>query len=93
MFLHLPIKKATSLSLSIVPILSFLPLSQYLFSSKATQIFLNPPPQIHQFINNFPKNLHFLQSNYIVWPYFLPMAIGAFIFSSFGQKVAPKVPK
>jgi uncharacterized membrane protein YfcA len=28
------------------------------------------------------------QSGYIVWPFFLPMAIGVLVFSSFGQKKA-----
>ena len=28
------------------------------------------------------------QSGYMVWPYFLPMAIGVLVFSSFGQKKA-----
>ncbi len=92
MLLKLPIKKATSLSLSIVPILSILPLSQYLLNSNAPRIFEYSNSQIQQLLS--PYNLHsnLLQTNYLVWPYFLPMAIGAFTFSSFGQKVAPKVP-
>lgn len=73
-----PIHEATSLSLSIVPILSFIPLIQNISAKHAFQLM--------QYGYNFP------QSGYLVWPYFVPMAIGVIFFSSFGQKTAQKVP-
>lgn len=72
-----PIHEATALSLSIVPIISILPIFQYITAPKVTHL--------SQFGFNFP------QTGYIVWPYFFPMAIGVIFFSSFGQKTAQKV--
>ncbi len=92
MLLKFPVKKATSLSLSIVPMLSIFPLTQYLLNNNAPAIFLSEKFSSNAFLKIDFFEPAFLQSNYIIWPYFLPMAIGAFIFSSFGQKVAPKVP-
>lgn len=73
-----PIHEATSLSLSIVPILSFVPLIQNMLAKNV--------PHLIQNGYNFP------QSGYIIWPYFIPLAIGVIFFSSFGQKTAQKVP-
>jgi uncharacterized membrane protein YfcA len=92
MLLKFPVKRATSLSLSIVPLLSIFPLTQYLINSNAPSIFKPEKFTSDAFLRIDFLDPTFLQSNYIIWPYFLPMAIGAFIFSSFGQKVAPKVP-
>lgn len=92
MLLKLPVKKATALSLSIVPLLSILPLSQYISNSQAPFIFLPNSFQSDAFLKIQFFQPQWLQSHYIIWPYFLPMAFGAFVFSSFGQKVAPKVP-
>lgn len=92
MLLKLPVKKATALSLSIVPLLSILPLSQYISNTQAPFIFQPDSFQANAFLKIQFFIPQWLQSNYIIWPYFLPMAIGAFVFSSFGQKVAPKVP-
>ena len=73
-----PIHEATSLSLSIVPLLSFVPIIQNMMAKNV--------PQLIQNGYNFP------QSGYIIWPYFIPLAIGVIFFSSFGQKTAQKVP-
>ena len=72
-----PIHEATSLSLSIVPIIAIVPIIQYLIAPNV--------PQLTQY------GYHFPQSGFMVWPYFVPMAIGVIFFSSFGQKTAPKV--
>jgi len=72
-----PIHEATSLSLSIVPIIAIVPIIQYLIAPNV--------PQLTQYGYQFP------QSGFMVWPYFVPMAIGVIFFSSFGQKTAPKV--
>jgi uncharacterized membrane protein YfcA len=72
-----PIHVATSLSLSIVPIIAIVPIIQYLIAPNV--------PQLTQY------GYHFPQSGFMVWPYFVPMAIGVIFFSSFGQKTAPKV--
>lgn len=92
MLLKLHVKKATALSLSIVPLLSIIPLTQYLTNSQAPFIFNPNSFQADAFLIIQFFQPQWLQSHYIIWPYFLPMAIGAFVFSSFGQKVAPKVP-
>jgi len=76
-FLKKPIHEATALSLSIVPLISILPIVQYISSPNV--------PQLFQYGYNFP------QLGFIVWPYFIPMAIGVIFFSSFGQKTAQKV--
>ncbi len=76
-FLKKPIHEATSLSLSIVPLISIIPIVQYLSASNV--------PQLTQYQFQFP------QTGYLVWPYFIPMALGVIFFSSFGQKTAPKV--
>jgi uncharacterized membrane protein YfcA len=72
-----PIHEATSLSLSIVPIIAIVPIIQYLIAPNV--------PQLTQY------GYHFPQFGFLVWPYFVPMAIGVIFFSSFGQKTAPKV--
>ena len=72
-----PHPEATSLSLSIVPIIAIVPIIQYLIAPNV--------PQLTQY------GYHFPQSGFMVWPYFVPMAIGVIFFSSFGQKTAPKV--
>lgn len=76
-FLKKPIHEATALSLSIVPLISILPIIQYVSSANV--------PQLNQYGYDFP------QFGYIVWPYFIPMALGVIFFSSFGQKTAQKV--
>jgi len=73
-----PIHEATSLSLSIVPLLSLVPVIQNMTAKNV--------PHLIQNGYNFP------QSGYIIWPYFIPLAIGVIFFSSFGQKTAQKVP-
>lgn len=78
MILKLNIRESTALSLSVVPILSLLPLISYVTNPSYTTLQLNG--------NNI------FQSGYITWPYFLPMALGVIIFSSLGQKIAPKTP-
>ncbi len=76
-FLKKPIHEATALSLSIVPLISIVPILQYI-TTKNT-------PQLTQYGFNFP------QFGFLVWPYFIPMAFGVIFFSSFGQKTAQKV--
>jgi len=78
MILKMPLRKATALSLSIVPLLSIFPIVQYSIGSDAPNLL-----DIHGPI---------IQSEYIIWSYYLPMAIGVIIFSSFGQKTAQKTP-
>jgi uncharacterized membrane protein YfcA len=70
MLLKKPMHKATSLSLSIVPMLASLSLFHYLRETPETPL----------------EALG--QNGYMVWPYFLPMAVGVLVFSSFGQKKA-----
>ncbi|MFZ9754464.1 MAG: sulfite exporter TauE/SafE family protein [Bacteroidia bacterium] len=70
MLLKKPMHKATSLSLSIVPMLASLSLFHYLRETPETPL----------------EALS--QSGYMVWPYFLPIAVGVLVFSSFGQKKA-----
>lgn len=72
-----PIHEATSLSLSIIPLISIIPILQYLTAPNV--------PQLNQYGHQFP------QFGFLVWPYFVPMALGVIFFSSFGQKTAPKV--
>lgn len=72
-----PIHEATSLSLSIIPLISIIPILQYLTAPNV--------PQLTQYGHQFP------QFGFLVWPYFVPMALGVIFFSSFGQKTAPKV--
>jgi len=73
-----PIHEATSLSLSIVPLLSLIPVIQNLTAQNVPHLIQN--------------NFNFPQTGYIIWPFFIPLAIGAIFFSSFGQKTAQKVP-
>jgi len=73
-----PIHEATSLSLSIVPMLSLFPVIQNMIAKNVPQLILND--------YNLP------QTGYIIWPIFIPLAVGAIFFSSFGQKTAQKVP-
>jgi uncharacterized membrane protein YfcA len=78
MILKFNIRESTALSLSVVPILSILPLVSYLTNSSFTVLKIN--------------GQHIFQTGYIAWPYFLPMAFGVIIFSSLGQKIASKTP-
>ncbi len=78
MLLNFKIREATALSLSVVPLLSLLPLISYLTNSSYTVLKLN--------------GQQIFQTGYIAWPYFLPMALGVIIFSSLGQKIASKTP-
>ena len=84
MVLHLPIKKATSLSLSVVPILSIFPILQYWNTANA--------PILQQAVLPALNSLDLYQTQYLVGWFYLPMAIGVVIFSSFGQKTALKTP-
>ena len=83
MILKKPMHLATSLSLSIVPLLSFLPLFQNLALSHPQELFTDV---------RFLGMTNIWQTGYIIWPMFIPMALGVLVFSSFGQKTAPKVP-
>lgn len=83
MLLKLPVKKATGLSLSVVPLLAVVPIIQYLTISNA------PPLDPKGFSWIF--NISLMQTNYLVWVFFIPMAIGVMFFSSFGQKTAKKI--
>lgn len=78
MILKLNIRDSTALSLSVVPILSFLPLISYITNRSYTILHIN--------------GNDIFQTGYITWQYFLPMALGVIIFSSLGQKIAPKTP-
>ncbi len=72
MFLKMPTKSATALSLSVVPLLAILPIIQYINQQSV-------------------PNLPLWHTQYLVWPYYLPMATGVIFFSSFGQKLATKM--
>lgn len=78
MILQMPLRKATALSLSIVPLLSIFPIIQYAVGSNAPKLL-----EIHGPI---------IQTEYLTWSYYIPMAVGVIIFSSFGQKTAQKTP-
>jgi uncharacterized membrane protein YfcA len=84
MVLKLPIKQATALSLSIVPLLSILPIIQYTLFAKAP-LLQNPHLSLlhHQQLGQFQY--------FVAW-FYLPMALGVIFFSSFGQKVATRTP-
>ncbi len=82
MLLNKPMHKATALSLSIVPMLASLSLLHYLTESPNQLVFSPVQTESTSALS------HLAQSGYMVWPYFLPMAIGVLVFSSFGQKKA-----
>jgi hypothetical protein len=74
MVLQLPIKKATSLSLSVVPLLSIFPILQYWNTANA--------PILQQAVLPALNSLDLYQTQYLVGWFYLPMAIGVVIFSS-----------
>lgn len=84
MVLQLPIKKATALSLSVVPLLSIFPILQYLNTANA--------PILKQALLPALNSLNLYQTQYLVGWFYIPMAIGVIVFSSFGQKTALKTP-
>jgi len=84
MVLKLPVKKATALSLSVVPLLSIFPILQYLNVSNA--------PILKDATLNALNSINLFQTQYIVWWFYIPMAVGVVVFSSFGQKTALKTP-
>lgn len=84
MILKLPVKKATSLSLSVVPLLSIFPIVQYLSVTQA--------PVLNNAIIPALNSMILFQTEYLVGLFYVPMAIGVVVFSSFGQKTALKTP-
>ncbi len=84
MILGLPVKQATALSLSVVPLLSIFPILQYINSSNAPALGMSILPSLN--------SIDLLQTQYLVWWFYIPMALGVVIFSSFGQKTALKTP-
>lgn len=49
-------------------------------------------PIIQYITQSSVPSLPIWQTRYIVWTYYLPMALGVIFFSSFGQKIATKMP-
>ena len=84
MILKLPVKKATALSLSVVPLLSIFPIIQYLSISDA--------PMLSNAILPTLNTMKLFQTQYLVGLFYIPMALGVVVFSSFGQKTALKTP-
>jgi uncharacterized membrane protein YfcA len=67
-----------------VPLLSIFPILQYWNTANA--------PILQQAILPALNSLDLYQTQYLVGWFYLPMAIGVVIFSSFGQKTALKTP-
>jgi uncharacterized membrane protein YfcA len=84
MILKLPVKKATALSLSVVPLLSVFPIMQYLSISDA--------PLLSNAVLPTLNTMKLFQTQYLVGLFYIPMALGVVVFSSFGQKTALKTP-
>ena len=84
MTLKLPLKKATALSLSVVPLLSIFPIIQYLNIADA--------PLLSNAILPTLNTMKLFQTQYLVGLFYIPMALGVVVFSSFGQKTALKTP-
>jgi uncharacterized protein len=84
MILKLPVKKATALSLSVVPLLSVFPIIQYLSISDA--------PLLSNAVLPTLNTMKLFQTQYLVGLFYIPMALGVVVFSSFGQKTALKTP-
>ena len=82
--LKLPVKKATALSLSVVPLLSVFPIMQYLSISDA--------PLLSNAVLPTLNTMKLFQTQYLVGLFYIPMALGVVVFSSFGQKTALKTP-
>jgi uncharacterized protein len=82
MILKLTTKQATSLSLSIVPLLSIVPIIQYGL--------LSPAPTLSTSSITLMTPIPLLQYHYLIASFFIPMALGVVFFSSFGQKIAAK---
>ena len=84
MILKLPVKKATALSLSVVPLLSIFSIIQYLNIADA--------PLLSNAILPTLNTMKLFQTQYLVGLFYIPMALGVVVFSSFGQKTALKTP-
>lgn len=84
MILKLPVKKATALSLSVVPLLSIFPIIQYLSITDA--------PLLSNAVLSTLNTMKLFQTQYLVGLFYIPMALGVVVFSSFGQKTALKTP-
>ena len=84
MILKLPVKKATALSLSVVPLLSVFPIMQYLSITDA--------PLLSNAVLPTLNTMKLFQTQYLVGLFYIPMALGVVVFSSFGQKTALKTP-
>lgn len=84
MILKLPVKKATALSLSVVPLLSIFPIIQYLNIADAPLLSNAKLPTLN--------TMKLFQTQYLVGLFYIPMALGVVVFSSFGQKTALKTP-
>jgi len=84
MILKLPVKKATALSLSVVPLLSVFPIIQYLSITDA--------PLLSNAVLPTLNTMKLFQTQYLVGLFYIPMALGVVVFSSFGQKTALKTP-
>ena len=84
MLLKLPVKKATALSLSVVPLLAIVPIVQYVTDNQA--------PILQNSNLGWLNSLPLIQTKYILWLVYIPMAIGVLFFSSFGQKTSKRIP-
>ena len=84
MLLKLPVKRATALSLSVVPLLAIVPIIQYVTDNQA--------PILQHSNLDWLNSMPILQTKYILWLVYIPMAIGVLFFSSFGQKTSKKIP-
>lgn len=84
MLLKLPVKRATALSLSVVPLLAIIPVIQYVTDNQA--------PILQQSNLDWLNSMPIVQTKYILWLVYIPMAIGVLFFSSFGQKTSKKIP-
>ena len=84
MLLKLPVKRATALSLSVVPLLAIVPIIQYVTDNQA--------PILQHSNLDWLNSLPLIQTKYILWLVYIPMAIGVLFFSSFGQKTSKRIP-
>ncbi len=84
MLLKLPVKRATALSLSVVPLLAIVPIIQYVTDNQA--------PILKHSNLDWLNSLPLIQTKYILWLVYIPMAIGVLFFSSFGQKTSKRIP-
>lgn len=88
MVLNMPMKKATALSLSIVPILAFASLVKY--ASAAPNSFINKGTFNIPWLN---QNLLFSNHlGYLLFPIIIPMMLGTIITTSIAQKKVNSIP-